>query len=1020
MSVSLSRGPTRLPALLRWGAPPVSVLLAHVGNELIPQGHFPAPFFITAVMIVAHFAGVWPALSTFVLSGLLLDYHYLPPFHSFGIRREVLPSLSQFVVPSALGAWFIEKRKRAEWLLEREAEFARRLQGDQSLTEIGDAVLRYLAAELGAPLAAFYSVDVDRRAQRRSTYAFELTRAPTSFAVGEGLVGQAVLEGLVKSTKVPPAYVTVRSSLGEQRPSHVVVVPASDGEQVQAVVELALFAALDRSSSELLDRLREPLAIAVRSAVYRTRLQNLLEETQRQAEELQSHDEELRAANEELQERGEVMLRTQRLLEQQQAELEQTNHTLREQATRLGEQNEEVARAHDLANLRSMDAERANLAKSEFLANMSHELRTPLNSSLILSKLLMEDGAGNLTPDQVRFAETIHSAGNDLLAMIDEILDLAKIESGKLELRLERVDVARLREALMRTFEPVAAERRVHFEIRVDDRVPHAIACDSQRLSQILKNLLSNAFKFTEKGQVSLEIALHDGRLRCAVSDTGIGIEAQHWGSIFEAFRQADGTTNRKYGGTGLGLTISRDLARLLGGDLTVNSVPGAGSTFTLDLPLQVELPAGKPQVPGSTSTRRLTATLAPRRPSKSAALADAAPAPAGRRRILIVEDDPQFARIVGELAHELGFESTLVGTSEAALEESVQRLPDGIVLDMNLPDGPGLSLLDRLKRDARTRHIPVHVISASDYTRVALEMGALGYLLKPIERARIKAALEKLQTKFTGTPRRLLVVEDDEGQREAIVQLLGGGNVEIVAVGSVREALAELRTGALDCVVTDLVLPDGTGYDLLRTMAEDEAYSFPSVVVYTGRSLTLDEEQRLRQYSSSIIVKGARSPERLLDEVTLFLHQVEAQLPPERQRMLEKARRLEPVFEGRRVLVVEDDVRNIFALSSVLEPKGMKVTIARNGREGLEALEIDPEIDLVLMDVMMPEMDGMAAMQAIRRQPRWAKLPIIALTAKAMKDDRARCLQAGASEYMAKPLDVDLLLSLLRIWMPK
>jgi CheY-like chemotaxis protein len=651
---------------------------------------------------------------------------------------------------------------------------------------------------------------------------------------------------------------------------------------------------------------------------------------------------------------------------------------------------------------------------------MSHELRTPLNSSLILAKLLMENRDGNLSPEQLRFAESIYAAGNDLLAMIDDILDLAKIEAGKVDLHLEELPLARLREELLRTFEPMAAEKRLPFLVRVAEGAPASMTTDPKRLAQILKNLLSNAFKFTEKGEVTLVAGGDAETVRLAVRDTGIGIAAAQLAAVFEPFRQGDGTTSRKYGGTGLGLSISRDLARMLGGDIEVSSVLGAGSTFTLTLPRA----AGSP---GDRSLRRehRVDPAAPRVPLEIPAASSTGTNGVGAaldagRRILVVEDDPRFAEIVADLAREMGFDARVATNAQEALDVAIRWPPKGIVLDMKLPDHSGLSVLDRLKRDSRTRHIPVHVISVTDETRTALEMGAVGYLLKPVERSQIKAALEKLEAKSTRTPRRLLVVEDDAAQRDAICDLLSADGVEIIAVGTVKEALDRLRTTTLDCIVTDLALPDASGYDLLETMAKDEAYSFPSVVVYTGRSLSADDEQRLRRYSRSIIVKGARSPERLLDEVTLFLHQLESTLPPERQRMLQKARHREAVFEGRSVLVVEDDVRNIFALASALEPKGMKLTIARNGREALAALEANPDIDLVLMDIMMPEMDGFEAMRAIRREPRWANLPIIALTAKAMADDQERCMQAGANDYIPKPLDVEMLLSLLRIWMPR
>ncbi len=1004
-----------LPTAVRWATPVGSVVLALLGNLLVPNGIFEAPFYITAVMISGQVGGTGPGLLAFALASAFLDYFHIPPTHTFAIRPDIFPSLAQFVSPCVLGLWFVARRKEVERLLARETAFAKCLQGSQSLEEIGRSVLAYLAPELAAPVAALYTVESDGTARRRAGYAFDLATAPETIARGQGVLAQVAADMRPFSLSVPSDYLTVRSSLGAKRPTLVVVVPAHEDGQTHAIVELGLFRQLDRGALRFLERIAEPLAIAVRSAAYRTRLQELFEETRQQAEELRVHEEELRAANDGLQQNARAMLEAQRKLEGQQTELEQTNQTLQEQARVVEQQNEELGRAQEAVRLKSDTAERANRTKSEFLANMSHELRTPLNSALILSKLLTENRDGNLTAEQIRFAETIYGAGNDLLKMIDEILDLAKIEAGKLDLRVAPMSIAPFLEDLERTFRPVAAERGLRFETRIADGVSAMLSTDAQRLGQILKNLLSNAFKFTDQGQVLLSVAQDAEHWSFAVEDSGVGIPEGQLDLIFEAFRQADGGSNRGYGGTGLGLSISRDLARLLGGTIQVSSVLGQGSTFVLRLPSVQGAPLARKveEASRAPAPAAIPALPEPKVAEPTAAREDG-------RTILIVEDDARFADIVVGLARELHFRATIAANADDAFRSATEQPPKGIVLDMKLPDHSGLSLLDRLKRDPRTRHIPVHVISVSDHTREALEMGAVGYMLKPVEREQITAALRKLESQFTRSIRRLLVVEDDLVQREAICQLLGGENVEIVAVGTVKEALEQLHLGSLDCVVTDLTLPDATGFDLLETMALDGAYSFPSVVVYTGRSLSADDEQRLRKYSSSIIVKGARSPERLLDEVTLFLHQVESTLPPERQRMLRRARHREAVFEGRSVLLVEDDVRNVFALTTALEPKGMTVSIARNGREALEALERDPGIDIVLMDIMMPEMDGLEATRAIRRQPKWANLPIIALTAKAMVDDQEHCLKAGANDYVPKPLDVEMLLSLLRVWLAR
>jgi CheY-like chemotaxis protein len=741
-----------------------------------------------------------------------------------------------------------------------------------------------------------------------------------------------------------------------------------------------------------------------------------------------------------------VLKESQVRLESQQAELEQTNSQLEEQASILENQRDELQRAQLALTERAAELARSNQYKSEFLANMSHELRTPLNSSLILAKLLADNKPGTLNDEQVKFAQTIFGAGNDLLALINDILDLSKIEAGKVEVQPESLGVASLVETLSRGFEPLARERRLTFTYTVEPGAPERLETDPQRLGQILKNLLSNAFKFTQAGAVSLRVAgTTDGQITFAVQDSGIGIPPEQQEIIFEAFRQADGSTHRKYGGTGLGLSISRDLARLLGGDVKVQSEAGQGSIFTLQLPLKYSGPVSVDRSSQTGTTATPSRLLQPEPPPGSGAALlpafdfasivaptelrpplvedDRARLAGDSRTILIVEDDLRFAAILRDLARELGFLCIATHAGGDALAAAQRFKVHAIILDMNLPDRTGLEILSELKRNPGTRHIPVHVVSVADFSQEALSLGAVGYALKPVKREQLMTAFERLEAKLQQGVRRVLVVEDDLRQRDSIRQLLSSEGVEISDVATATEALERLKQTTFDCLVLDLSLPDLSGYEMLQRMAETDEVSFPPVIVYTGRSLTRDEEQRLRRFSRSIIIKDVRSPERLLDEVTLFLHQVESKLPLERQRMLREARDRESAFEGRRILIVEDDVRNIFALSKVLEPRGAKVEIARNGREALEVLgrssvAAGTNVDLVLMDIMMPEMDGLTAMREIRKRPEWQKLPIIALTAKAMKDDQEKCLQAGANDYIAKPLDVDKLLSLVRVWM--
>ena len=935
------------------------------------------------------------------------------------------------------------------WLQSGLAGLSERMQGEQRLETLGDNVLGFLARYLDAQVGAMFIVEPSGQFRRFAGYALPPgnDEKATSLRPGDGLAGQALKENRVlRVHDVPANYLPIASSLGEANPTQLLIAPASDSGVVHAVVELGFFRSLQPSDLELLRRAREAIGIAVRSSKDRTKLEELLEETQRQSEELQTQQEELRVANEELAEQSQVLKESQVRLESQQAELEQTNSQLEEQASILENQRDELQRAQMALTERAAELARSNQYKSEFLANMSHELRTPLNSSLILAKLLADNKPGTLNEEQVKFAQTIFGAGNDLLALINDILDLSKIEAGKVEVQPESLAIAGVVETLRRNFEPLARERRLAFTYSVDVGAPERLETDPQRLGQILKNLLSNAFKFTEQGAVFLRVAAApDGQVTFAVQDSGIGIPPEQQEIIFEAFRQADGSTHRKYGGTGLGLSISRDLARLLGGDVTVQSEPGKGSVFTLRLPLKYSGPIAIDRASQTGTSPAPSELLQPEPPpGRAAALLPAfdfpvtiAPAElraplveddrgrlaADSRTILIVEDDLRFAAILVDLARELGFLCIATHAGSDALAAAQRFKVHAIILDMNLPDRSGLEILNELKRNPATRHIPVHVVSVADFSQEALSLGAVGYALKPVKREQLMTAFERLEAKLQQNVRRVLVVEDDQRQRDSIRQLLSSEGVEISDVATATEALERLKQTTFDCLVLDLSLPDLSGYEMLQRMAETDEVSFPPVIVYTGRSLTRDEEQRLRRFSRSIIIKDVRSPERLLDEVTLFLHQVESKLPLERQRMLREARDRESAFEGRRILIVEDDVRNIFALSKVLEPRGAKVEIARNGREALEVLgrssvAAGTNVDLVLMDIMMPEMDGLTAMREIRKRPEWQKLPIIALTAKAMKDDQEKCLQAGANDYIAKPLDVDKLLSLVRVWM--
>ncbi|NIJ20309.1 CheY-like chemotaxis protein/signal transduction histidine kinase/CHASE3 domain sensor protein [Sphingomonas naasensis] len=921
-------------------------------------------------------------------------------------------------------------RRRQAWLQESQVGLSEAMLGDKTVVQLGDDILDYLAPRLGAQAGVLFTGDggsFERVAQAGVPADAVIAER---FRLREGLLGRVAAEGeTLVLDDVPEGYVTIGSALGRDKPRHLLIAPFKADGVVNAVIELGFLNPVDERFLALLAQVGEPAGVALRSAKLRTDLQSLLEETQRQSEELQVQSEELRVSNEELEEQGRALKESQVRLEQQQVELEQNNSQLEEHTQLLESQRDDLARSNAAVELKARELEQASRYKSDFLANMSHELRTPLNSLLILSKLLGDNPEGNLSDEQVRYAHTIQSSGNDLLNLINDILDLSKIEAGHIEIRPEGVALQRLVADLRQTFDPVASDRKLDFTIAVAGDAPATIVTDRQRLEQILKNLLSNAFKFTEAGKVELRVAQAEaGALAFEVVDTGIGISQEQHRAIFEAFRQADGAINRRFGGTGLGLSISRELARLLGGAITLRSEPGKGSSFTVTIP-QTYDPVNvgaRPEPAAPVEGGASSADKQPRAiPAAFAVDDDRESLEKDRRILLAVEDDQVFAGIVRDLAREAGFQCLVAGTAEEALALARRFRPSAIVMDIGLPDQSGLAVLDRLKRDDATRHIPIHIVSASDHTQTALSLGAVGYLLKPVKREDLADALQTLETRLTRTVRRVLIVEDDPLQRDAVSMLLSSGDVETVGAGTAAECLELLRKQTFDCMVLDLSLPDASGFALLETLSSEGDYAFPPVIVYTGHDLSSDDEQRLRRYSSSIIIKGAKSPERLLDEVSLFLHQVVAELPAEQQKMIHAARNRDAMLEGRRILVVEDDVRNVYSLTSILEPRGATVEIARNGQEALDALERSAAegaggVDLVLMDVMMPVMDGLETTQRIRRDGRWQKLPIIMLTAKAMPDDQERCLAAGANDYMAKPLEVDKLLSLVRVWMPR
>jgi HAMP domain-containing protein/CheY-like chemotaxis protein len=978
-----------------------------------------------------------------------------------------------------------QKNTEQDWLKTNLARFTRMLQGQRDLETVTKLILSELAPLVSAQHGVFFMMEVTDNhpsfLKLLSSYAYrERKNLSNRFHLGEGLVGQCALEKeRILLTHVPREYITIGSGLGEASPMNVVVLPVLFEGQVTAVIELASMHRFSEIHLTFLDQLTESIAIVLNTIAASMRTEELLKQSQSLTEELQSQQKELTDTNKRLEQQAQSLKASEDLLKRQQEQLQQTNEELEEKAELLAMQNREVERKNrEIEQARQAIEEKAEQLsmtskyKSQFLANMSHELRTPLNSLLILARLLADNTEGNLTNKQVEYSYTIYSAGNDLLGLINDILDLAKIESGTMSVEIEETLFTDLQNHVEGTFRSIAQDKNLDFRLNFDSRLPRAIYTDTKRLQQVLKNLLSNAFKFTELGHVSLSVSVashgwsadaellnRTGRaIAFAVSDTGIGIASDKQQVIFEAFQQADGKTNRKYGGTGLGLSISREIARLLGGEIRLVSELGNGSTFILYLPQtyypsvevtrrqgdrgtggqggllggrgQGEFVSLSPLSPPSPSSPPSPPLPLPPSPPLPTFTEQAIPADSfanaddrqsiqnGDRTLLIIEDDLNFARILLDMAREQGFKGVIASRGDVGLTMARELHPAAIMLDIHLPVMDGWTILDRLKHDPGTRHIPVHIMTSDEGQSRSLQQGAIAFLQKPISSQALSKALSDIKQFVERPVKNLLIVEDDDIQRNSIAELIGNSDVASTGVGTGAAALAALKAGHFDCVVLDLGLPDMSGIELIEQIKEEPNLNHLPIVIYTGKELTPHEETELQRISNTIIVKDVRSPERLLDETALFLHRVQANLPPAQQMMLEQVRHQDPVLATKKVLIVDDDVRNIFALTSLLERYQMEILYAENGRDGITMLENNPDINIVLMDVMMPGMDGYETMQAIRRLSEFQNIPMIALTAKAMKGDREKCIDAGASDYITKPVDTEQLLSLLRVWL--
>ncbi|MBD2231943.1 response regulator [Phormidium tenue] len=957
----------------------------------------------------------------------------------------------------------IRANEEQRWLKSNLADLSQQLQGQRSLETLAELMLTYVAPLVDAQQGVLYLLDPTSdppRLKLLSSYAYQARKhLSNEFKLGEGLVGQCALEKQrIVLTEVPQDYIQIRSGLGSAPPLTIVVLPLMFENAVKGVLELASFHRFDDLQLTFLDEASELAGVMINAIAAYMQTQRLLERSQVLTEELRQQQEELLQSNQLLEERTQSLQESEIELQQQQEELQQSNEELQqlneeleEKAELLETQKQQVERKNHEIELARQELEdqasqlaQSSRYKSEFLANMSHELRTPLNSLLILAKMLSDNGDGNLTEKQVDYSRTIHSAGVDLLSLINDILDMAKIESGTMEVAIEALAFTAIQFELERTFQPTAASKGLRFEVVVDEGLPTTLATDPRRLQQVLKNLIANAIKFTEQGRVTVDIfPAAEGQVAFAVTDTGIGILPEKQHTVFGAFQQADGTTSRRYGGTGLGLSISLQLAQLLGGTLELQSEPDQGSTFTLYLPLRYVAPSTEEEVLQIRAKGARNLPPQDRRPAAAELAPAAAPCPSedalpplptnleddrsrlspgqqdsAERVLLVIEDDPNFARILLDMARGQGFKVLIALQGQTGLALAQRFVPNAITLDLHLPDMDGLTVLEQLKHSPTTRHIPVHILTVNDEQQQEFQMGAIAHIQKPVAPEILTQTLIDIKQFVERRVRYLLVIEDDPVQAQSIIELIGGGDVTSTAVYTGADALKALRSQPCDCIVLDLGLPDMNGFDLLEQIKHDPALVRLPIIVYTGKDLSEAEETQLRRLAETIIVKDVRSPERLLDETALFLHRVQANLPPTQQQMLERLQHSDPALAGKKVLIIDDDVRNIFALTSLLEQYDMTVVFAENGREGIETLRANADVGLVLMDVMMPELDGYETTRLIRKQEQFRSLPIIALTAKAMQGDREKCIEAGASDYITKPVDTEQLLTLLRLWL--
>lgn len=939
-------------------------------------------------------------------------------------------------------AAMMKQKNEEDWVKENLVATSRNLLGFKELNGFAYSLMEALTLTAGAQVGVLYISGTFARRHAESGSDTEMLiflgawgykgekneSSPRSFRWGEGLVGGcARTRTRLLVNDIPEDYLRIVSATGEAKPRQLLLLPVLFENTLVGVIELATVSTFSEVQLAFLEQLSFNVGVIINSISAGMRTQELLEETRQVAEELQRSEEELKTQQEELEASNEEM-------EEKAKALEEQNARIRNQARELEENRRLIEeKAHEL--------EQSSKYKSEFLANMSHELRTPLNSLLILARGLAANEEGNLTSEQIEEAKVIYNGGLELLSLINDILDLSKVEAGKISIVYEDIYVNDIVKKLSQQFEPVAKESLVAFHVRVSKNLPERVYTDGQRLEQILKNLLSNAFKFTEVGSVTLNIhrpgdevelsrasLIGSEAVAFSVTDTGIGIEESKLKDIFEAFQQEDGSIDRHYGGTGLGLTIARKFAHLLGGEIHVTSVKGQGSTFSLFLPLAMTQTQSNPAIPAPVAVAAKEAGNMEIRAMPKASVKvfipdDRKSIAVNDKVLLIIEDDRDFAMTLMKIARKRGYKCLVAGDGKSGLLLASEQSVTAIILDLKLPDINGMCVLDQLKHDLKTRHIPVHIITGVEQTDtvVSLRKGALGYLTKPVGQEDIDGVFSRIESMLQAQVKKVLVVEDDKKTQTAIQSLLKQKGIEIVLSGTGSTAFETIKTTHFDCIILDLRLPDMTGFAWLEALEKKTGDAgSPPIIIYTAKELTEEENRQLNRYTGSIVIKGASSSERLLDEVTLFLHSVESALSKDQQAMIRMQHDPDRMLQSRTVLLVDDDMRNTFALSKLLKKHGMDVEIADNGEMALQKLKGNRAIELVIMDIMMPVMDGYQAMQEIRKNPVWRGLPMIALTARAMPEEQERCMDAGANDYLVKPVDIERLLTLLRVWLFK